>query len=109
VAGVTIKHNNLGTMAANLRPRAHLVVQKTAFDVEARAKEFAAVDTGAMRSSIHAEMTGELTAEVGVGVDYAVHVEYGTSRAAAQPFMTPAADAVRPDFEAAIRQVLNGG
>lgn len=55
------------------------------------ARQLAPVETGLLRGSITAEVTG-LQAEVGPNVDYAVFVEYGTSRMAPQPFMGPAGD-----------------
>jgi hypothetical protein len=48
------------------------------------------VDTGALRASIYAEMVSTFVALVLVGVAYGVHLEYGTSRMAARPFMWPA-------------------
>lgn len=105
--GVTIKSNRLGSIAAGLMPKARGAVQKAAFDVEARAKELVPVDTGALKNSIQSEMTGDLSAVVAVGMEYAPYVEYGTSRGAAQPYLTPAADMVRPGFEAAVKQLVD--
>lgn len=82
-------------------------IRKAAFDVEGRAKVNAPVDTGALRNSIQAKAeAGALEAEVVTGIEYAIHQEFGTGRMAAQPFMIPAADAVRPDFEKAVAAVL---
>lgn len=72
-------------------------VRKTAFAIEGSAKALAAVDTGTMRSSISTTISGSgsagsMTAEIGPTVDYAIYVEYGTSRMGAQPFMGPAGD-----------------
>lgn len=47
------------------------------------------VDTGALRASIHVEMTDALTALLSDGVAYGIHLEFGTTRMAARPFMTP--------------------
>lgn len=66
--------------------------------VERRAKQLAPVDTGRLRSSVTHEMAeegGDLVGRVGTDVDYAPHVELGTSRARAQPFLRPALDAAR--------------
>lgn len=75
--------------------------------VERRAKQLAPVDTGRLRASITSGLadTGlsfglgghsaeSVVALVGTDVDYAPHVEYGTYRMAAQPFLRPALDEV---------------
>jgi len=66
------------------------------------AKNFAPVDTGALRKSIRTEKKGKLQVSVLAGgggvinpktgreVDYAGYVEFGTSRMAPQPYMQPA-------------------
>lgn len=82
------------------------VVRKVAFDVEAQAKTRAPVATGALRNSIQTHVTGALSAEVAVGVEYGVFVEMGTTKRAAKPFLEPAVNAVRPGFERAVREVL---
>ena len=99
-------------------------VASVAFAIEREAKINAPVDTGALRNSIYARIgrngggnfseiagqvssangdarVGELpqpenetTAYVGPSVEYAVYVELGTSKMAAQPYLTPAVNAV---------------
>jgi HK97 gp10 family phage protein len=66
--------------------------------VETAAKRGAPVDTGRLRSSITHELGrdgGDLVGRVGTNVEYAPHVELGTSRMRAQPFLRPALDAAR--------------
>lgn len=68
-------------------------LERTAIRVENGAKRLCPVDTGRLRSSITHGLfreEGELTAHVGTDVEYAVHVELGTSRAVAQPYLRPA-------------------
>jgi HK97 gp10 family phage protein len=48
----------------------------------------------------------DLDAIVAVGAGYGAYVELGTSRMAGRPFLGPAAEAVRPAFEAAMRRLL---
>lgn len=45
------------------------------------------------------------TAYVAVGATYGEYVEYGTVHMPAQPYMTPAIEAVRPSFEAALGKI----
>lgn len=55
-------------------------------------RQLAAVDTGRMRNSIGVN-TGRdgrgMYVDVGPSVEYAIFVEYGTSRMEAQPFVRP--------------------
>jgi len=59
--------------------------------VQGQATLNAPVDTGNLRSSIDVEV-GTEDAEIFTPVEYAAHVEYGTSRQAAQPYLRPALD-----------------
>ncbi|MCW2132888.1 HK97-gp10 family putative phage morphogenesis protein [Arthrobacter sp. VKM Ac-2550] len=104
--------------AKSTGPRAQLVIRKTARDITADAKNLAPVDTGNLKGSIsHTDLrtvgrSGTLTVEIGPTASYAVFVELGTSKMAAQPFMGPAADRRAPAFEQAMAQLgeegLNG-
>ena len=51
----------------------------------------APVDTGNLRSSIDYEVSSD-DADIFTPVQYAAHIEYGTSNMAAQPFLRPALD-----------------
>lgn len=56
------------------------------------------VQTGRLRSSITEELSqdgDELVERIGTDVEYAPHVEFGTSRAPAYPFLRPAADVIK--------------
>ncbi len=95
-------------------PRTHdllsLAVRKTAFDVEAHAKVNCPVgETGNLRGSIKAEPIGDLLAEVQVGMEYGAYVELGTTKAAAQPFLSPAMEAAEPEFRRAIAAAIERG
>lgn len=57
---------------------------------EKYAKEITPVDTGRLRNSItHA--VEDKAVYIGTNVEYAPHVEYGTVKQKAQPFLRPAA------------------
>lgn len=124
--------NRLPELRGQLRVRASQAVRKAAFDVEARAKasmsgpkrgriyprpggkvhrasapgEAPAIDTGALVNSIQMAMEGDLTAVVGTAVEYAPYLEFGTRRMAPRPYLGPAAEAVRPSFESAMKELL---
>ena len=90
--------------------RASQVVRKTALAVEATAKQFAPVDTGALRGSIGVDLFGDgrfgqVAAEIGPTVDYGAHVEFGTSRQAPAAYMGPALDRHTPGFVSALEKV----
>lgn len=71
----------------NLLNSSHIVddimkdaVQKSGFEVEAKAKIKAPIDTGRLRSSLHTRVeTSPLSAFVGSDVEYAHYVHFGTS------------------------------
>lgn len=107
------------------------IVRKTAFDVQATAAANAKVQTGFMKSSIYTVTdkistygqgvkdgapgsyllppveppTDSYTAFVAVGANYGIFVEYGTSKMAAQPFLTPAADQASQSFTSAFAKL----
>lgn len=68
--------------------------------------ESPAIDTSLLVNSLSYQMTGETAAVVGVGAEYAVHLELGTAHIAPRPFLEPAAAAVQADFEKGLRALL---
>lgn len=70
------------------------LVWTAALQIKQQAKIKAPVDTGFLRNSIQTEQLGDLMAMVTVGAEYGVYVEFGTSRAPAQPFLLPAFEQV---------------
>jgi len=106
--GVTILVNDLPRIAAEIRPKAEVVVAKIARDMEAGAKRRAPVDTGLLRASITARRVRELTWTLEVGAEYGAYVEYGTRHMAAQPYLHPAYEEQRPRFLRAMEAVVPG-
>lgn len=101
---------DLGARAGAVGGQAATVVKKTAADIEADAKVLAPFDTGNLRNSISTTVTGDgrfssITAEVGPTAEYGVHVEYGTSRMAPQPYLGPAFERRVGRFIAALEQI----
>ena len=71
-------------------------LQRRALQVDRQAKHLCPVDTGRLRDSITNELGRDsigLYALIGSNVEYAIYVELGTSRMAAQPFLRPALQA----------------
>ena len=102
------------------------IIKRAAFEIEAIAKRLAPVDTSALRNSIYtvtpkednyqqAESSAlsknpeagmveiptppEGCASVGPAVEYGIYQEFGTSKMAAQPYMTPAFEQVKAKLE----------
>jgi len=108
---VSVKLNlrHLHHLAARVQPD---VIDKGAYDwavaVEERAKEIVPVDTGELQESIHVEK-GDSSGEYRVvaSAAHAKFVEYGTSKMAAQPYITPAWRQVRglPFFQRALAEM----
>src|SRR5579883_1482086 len=101
-----IVFNRLPELQGQLRIRASQAVRKAAFDIEARAKAVVPVRTGNLKNSIQTTIESELSTVVGTAVHYAPYVEFGTRRMAPRPYLGPAAEAVRPSFEAAMKELL---
>jgi HK97 gp10 family phage protein len=99
-------YSRLDKIAAGMTAKASAAVQKAALDVEGQAKGIAPVDTGFHKSAIQSQSMGALEAHVNAGAEYAVYLEYGTSKMAAQPAMVPAAEAVRSSFIRAMGQIV---
>lgn len=74
---------------------------------EGYAKQLCPVDTGNLRNSIAHEMRSENTVAVGSNVHYAPFVELGTRKMRAQPYLRPAVENHREEYEKIIKQELS--
>lgn len=101
-----IVFNDLPKLENELRTRAVAAVRKAAFDIEAEAKLKVPVDTGALKNSIQVWFEGDLHAFIAPHMEYGHFVEFGTRKMAARPYMTPAAEKVRPDFLGAMQRLI---
>jgi HK97 gp10 family phage protein len=123
-------------VTAAIQKSARICVAKACFDTEAEAKRRAPVDTGALANSIYSNVGGkngyplaeaavnaarpgagvlpeetpanDTEGVVSVAVEYASYVEYGTVRAPAQPYFTPAVEKVAPEFVKLAAAALRG-
>ncbi len=78
--------------------------KKAAFDIEAKAKEKAPVDTGALMNAIAAEGEGHDWIVVSPA-EYSIYQELGTRFMAARPFLVPALEEVAPSLRFALGRV----
>jgi phage gpG-like protein len=112
---VTFEHNRLPALLRAAPARAGRVVYQTALAVERDAKLACPVDTGRLRASIHAQLTGPATAEIGTNTGYGVYVELGYHHAASgayipgRPYLVPALERHLPAFRRAMTRLLDGG
>lgn len=123
--------DQLPEMGPILRKAVGEIVRKTAFDIQAEAQTMAPIKSGFLKSSIYVVTNREssygqglvaqpsddallpeverpasdLEAVVAVGANYGVYVELGTVNQSAQPYMTPAAGFVEPQFHAALATI----
>lgn len=98
-----LEFNKFPEIARKLPRETAQIVAETALAIETHAKLFVPVDTGNLRNSIQAQEESATQWVVATGVEYAEYVEFGTSRMAARPYMTPAAERERPHFMAKMR------
>jgi hypothetical protein len=102
---VTIELNTrkLNGLLRNLNKITDRAVGGLAFDGEAYIKQSMGaspsaagdppgVDTGKLRQSIRAERERAAQWAISTDTEYAVHLEFGTSRMAPRPFMSPGLD-----------------
>ena len=89
----------LSSDPVKVQQEASVIVRGAAFLCQRVAMQTAPVDTGFLRSSITVGspsggslLPNALSAQVGPEAAYGAFVEYGTSRAGAQPYMTPASE-----------------
>ena len=95
---IEIVYDHFPQLAAALPEAVRTIIQETIFAIETTAKIKCPVDTGALRASIISEMTDETAGQVATNIEYAPYQEYGTSKMAATPYMTPAAENERRHF-----------
>lgn len=85
------------------------IVVAAGYKVEARAKDLVPVDTGATKNSIATTVEGggmDALATIGPTTDYSIYLEFGTAVMPARPFLRPALDATKPEFERAVKETL---
>jgi len=108
--GMGIVFNKLPGMDLSLRAKAGRFLQELAEDIAYLSIQLVPVDTGNLQASIEANKVGPYQWEVTAGnedVDYAGYVENGTTRAPAQPFLTPAVEAHKERYRAGIARIIN--
>lgn len=112
--------NHYGRISVDAAAAVEAAIVETATiieqDVKGKGPHPAPIDTGNLRRSYHQDRKGlgdpiEPSVEVGNDMqiaDYAGYVEYGTSRMAAQPSLTPASEAQKEPHAARVEAAVSG-
>jgi HK97 gp10 family phage protein len=107
IIGVPELVRKLAQISLEGKLKAQQAVERSALKIERDAKNAVPVDTGRLRSSIRVEFSlSRLEANVLTDVNYAPFVEFGTAHAPAQPYLFPAAELARGEFERTVQQTL---
>lgn len=85
---VDISFDGFGDTAKIIESRIQDAIRKGAETVCAAAQSRCPVDTGRLRSSIGVSAEG-MEAVISADTEYASYVEFGTSKAAANPYLVP--------------------
>lgn len=96
---------DLRRASSEAQRKAWQAVRKAAYDVQAKAKRRAPVDTGTLQSSITVSPAGAMAVEVGPHAHYGSYVELGTRRMAARPYLMPSFDEVVPELDKALEEI----
>ena len=93
--------NDISEIAEAIKSRLPAALLDGAEAVADTARGMCPVRTGQLRSSISTSSSGE-SAQVFADADYAIFVELGTYKMAAQPFLVPALSAAESSVSATI-------
>jgi HK97 gp10 family phage protein len=109
-SSIKIIFNDLPKIAMNYRSSAGREVSKAAHAIEAQTKvnitQHDLIDTGNMLNSVQAVPESAFNWVVSVGAEYAIYHEFGTTKLPPRPFFTPAVEAIRPQFIAAMERLV---
>lgn len=106
----SIKKDYTPTLLKDLQVAALSFVTQGGQEIQAKSASLSPVRTGNLRSSIKTESyveDGKPVSETGPTAEYAVHVEYGTARSKAQPFMENGYQAAIPRINQLKRDLLD--
>jgi HK97 gp10 family phage protein len=104
---VDVREDNVDLAKAEIRAAYARALERIGMQAEGYAQDLCPVDTGNLRNSI-THTTDGTAAYIGTNVEYAPYVELGTRRAAAQPFLKPAATDHRGTYANIVKDELGG-
>lgn len=107
--GVSVKQDNTKQVVDGIDSAIGVALEKVGLLAEDYAAKKCPVDTGNLRASITHEVdAGDNAVYIGTNVEYAPHVELGTSRQKAQPFLRPAASEHGEQYRQVLKKALDG-
>lgn len=107
---IEVKVDNTKAVLADTQRKKERALTKCGAAWESYAKQGAPVDTGRLRNSLHHEMEGEDTVDIGSNVEYAIYQELGTSRGvSAKLFLTNAGKLHIDEYIQIIANEFNNG
>lgn len=107
--GVSVREDNTEQVIDGIDSAIGVALEKIGLLAEGYAARKCPVDTGNLRGSITHEVdAGDNAVYIGTNVEYAPHVELGTSRQKAQPFLRPAASEHGAQYRKVLEKALGG-
>lgn len=103
---IEIKDNSIEFLH-ELGDRKPEILEKIGLLAEGYAKMLCPVDTGRLRNSI-SHTQDESAAYIGTNVEYAPYVEMGTTRTRAQPYIRPAIENHKSEYQDIAKKALEG-
>lgn len=107
-----IKFEGIAKLNKGLKKRMDMsavktVVKKNGSEMQKKAQRNASVDTGNLKNNIGLEISdGGMTATVEPTAEYAPYVELGTRFMEAQPFLKPAFEEQKKQFEKDLKELV---
>lgn len=108
--GLEVVVDNTAAASAGIKDAISTALEEIGLLAEGYAIKKCPVDTGHLRGSITHEVDfGGDAVYIGTNVEYAPHVELGTSRQKAQPFLRPAASEHGAQYRQVLKKALGSG
>lgn len=110
IVGLESLISKLNSLDGDVIGTLRVAVQRTTLSAKGAAKRMVPVDTSMLKQSISHEFkdgSDYTSGEVYAFMPYAIHVEMGTSRTIAQPYMMPALNSHRTVFKSEATRALN--
>lgn len=99
---------NLNGLINKIPPEVTKALMDGGMSIERSAKKLVPVKTGRLRGSIRTDKISNEEVHVGTDVEYSGHVEFGTIRQHAQPYLRPAYDELKNKIISMVRKAVKG-